>query len=85
MSAYKALMAKQIAEEISIIQDPEILSIYLRAIQFQRCKIGGAKPNTCKGCMYQSYYCRQLNEMYELESKMFNDNDNKEKTNEALD
>ena len=85
MNVYKALMAKQIAEEISIIQDPEILSIYLRAIQFQRCKIGGAKPNTCKGCMYQSYYCRQLNEMYELESKMFNDNDNKEKTNEALD
>ena len=67
MNAYKALMAKQIAEEISIIQDPEILSIYLRAIQFQRCKIGGAKPNTCKGCMYHSYYCRQLNEMYELE------------------
>ena len=85
MNAYKALMAKQIAEEISIIQDPEILSIYLRAIQFQRCKIGGAKPNTCKGCIYQSYQCRQLNEIYELESKMFNGNDNKEKTNEALD
>lgn len=77
MNTYKALMTKQIAEEISIIQDPEILSIYLRAIQFQRCKIGGAKPNTCKECMYQSYYCRKLNEMYELESKMFNDNNEK--------
>ena len=82
MNAYTAWMAKEIAEEISIIQDPEILNIYLRAIQFQRCKIGGAKPNTCKGCIYQSYHCRQLNEIYELESKMFNGNDNKEKTNE---
>ena len=79
MDAYKTFMAKQIAEEISVIQDPEILSIYLRAIQFQRCKIGGARPNTCKGCIYQSYYCRQLNEMYEQESKIFNGNDNKEK------
>ena len=74
MNVYKAFIAKQIAEEISAIQDPQILSIYLKAIQLQRCKIGReSESSTCKECIYKSYYCRQLDTICEIESQMFDD------------
>ena len=60
MTNYHIIMAEQIAEEIAAIEDPIILSIYLRAIIAQRCKIGGAKEGTCKNCLFQSHYCRDL-------------------------
>ena len=73
MTIYQAYMAEQIAQEIKEIEDPYILSVYLKAIFFQRCKICGAKDGTCNGGIYTSYYCRQLNEMSERELKMFDD------------
>ena len=73
MHVYYELMAKQIAEEIKEIDDPAILTIYLHAILAQRCKIGGAKPGTCKECKFNSYYCRQLHEIATVEEKVFVD------------
>ena len=70
MNGYMAYMAKQIAEEIKSIEDPCILNIYLRAILHQRCRIGGAKESTCKNCLYQNYYCRQLLEISRVETQM---------------
>lgn len=71
MDAYIAYMAEQIAQEISSVDDPLILSIYLRAIIAQRCKIGGAKVGTCKECIFQSHYCRELYEINTHEVKIF--------------
>ena len=73
MNAYKAYMAEQIAQEIATINDPLILSIYLKAILFQRCKIGGAIEGTCKECLFQGHYCRELNQINEHELRMFDD------------
>jgi heterodisulfide reductase subunit C len=67
MDAYLTFMTEQIAQEIKAIEDPRILHIYLRAIQYQRCRLCGAKEGTCKNGIYQSYHCRQLNEMVESE------------------
>ena len=47
MTAYMTYMTEQIAEEIKAIEDPYLLNIYMRAIQYQRCRIGGAKEGTC--------------------------------------
>jgi hypothetical protein len=70
MNAYTEFMARHIAEEIKSIEDPYLLAVYLRAIVYQRCRTGGAKEGTCKGCVYQCNYCRKLNEVatYELEA-----------------
>lgn len=76
MDAYTSYMAESIAEEIKAIEDPYILNIYLTAILYQRCRIGGAQKDSCKGCMYQSYYCRQLNEVNQYELQMFDKGDN---------
>lgn len=75
MDAYTAYMAEQIAQEISSVDDPLILSIYLRAIIAQRCKIGGAKEGTCKECIFQSHYCRELYEISTYEVKVFENKD----------
>lgn len=71
MTAYYEFMAQQIAEEIKGIDDPAILTIYLHAILAQRCNIGGAKPGTCKDCLFKSHYCRQLHEITTVEEKCF--------------
>lgn len=71
MTAYYEFIARQIAEEIKEIDDPAILTIYLHAILAQRCNIGGAIPGTCKGCLFSSYYCRQLHEIATIEEKHF--------------
>lgn len=71
MTAYTAYIAEQIAEEIKAIEDPYILSIYMRAIQYQRCRIGGAKEGTCKGCIYRSEMCRELNSVIYFELEAF--------------
>lgn len=62
MNTYYSYMAEQIANEIKNIDDPLILNLYLRGIVLQRCKIGGAPNNTCKGCLYGSVAdnCRAL-------------------------
>ena len=71
LDSYLEFMAIQIAQEIGAIQDPRILAIYLKAISAARCKIGGAPKGTCKGCLYQNYNCRQLTEILETESRIF--------------
>lgn len=71
MNAYTAYMAKQIAEEIKSIEDPLILSIYLKAIIAARCRIGGAKDGTCKGCLFQGNYCRELYQINKHEIEIF--------------
>lgn len=76
MDNYTAYMAEQIAQEIATIEDPLILSIYLRAIIFQRCKIGGAKEGTCKGCIFQGNYCRELYNINNDELKIFGTKEN---------
>ena len=73
MNAYHLFMAEQIADEIKCIEDPLILSIYLKAIIAARCKIGGAKEGTCKGCMFQSHYCKELNQINKHEIEIFSD------------
>lgn len=81
MDAYHLYMAEQIADEIKCIEDPLLLSIYLRVIIAQRCKIGGAIKGTCQECIFQGYYCRELYEINEHELKIYdegcslNDND----------
>lgn len=73
MTNYHLFMAGQIADEIKHVDDPFILCIYLKAIIAARCKIGGAKEGTCKGCMFQSNYCRELNQICNHELQIFND------------
>lgn len=71
MTTHTAYMAEQIAEEIKAIEDPYTLSIYMRAIQYQRCRIGGAKEGTCKGCIYRGEMCRELNGIIDFELEAF--------------
>ena len=71
MNAYYEFIAKQVAEEIKAIEDPAILTIYLHAILAQRCNIGGAKPNSCIDCKFNSYRCRQIHEIANVEEKIF--------------
>lgn len=75
MNIYTAYMAEQIAEEIKSIEDPLILSIYLNAILHQRCRIGGAQEGTCKGCIYQGNYCRELYNINKHELQVFGQSD----------
>lgn len=72
MNAYTAYMAEQIIEEIKPIEDPLILSIYLKAILAQRCRIGGAKEGTCKGCIFENRACREMYEINAHELRIFN-------------
>ena len=71
MNAYTAYMAEQISQEIAAVEDPLILSIYLRAILSQRCKIGGAKEGTCKECLFRGNYCRELYQINKDELQRF--------------
>ena len=71
MTNYHLFMAGQIADEIKHVNDPLILCIYLKAIIAARCKIGGAKEGTCKGCMFQGNYCRELNNICNDELRRF--------------
>ena len=73
MTVYQVYMAEQIAQEIKSVEDPLTLCIYLKAIIAARCKIGGAKEGTCKGCLFQGHYCRELYKINEHELKMFDD------------
>ena len=75
MTAYIEYMARQIAEEIKSIEDPMILTIYMRAIQFQRCRIGGAREGTCKECMFQCYNCRQITKIVDEELEVFSEDE----------
>jgi hypothetical protein len=67
MDVYLNFMAEQIADEIKAIEDPRILYIYLKAIQYQRCRLCGAKEGTCKNGIYQFNQCRELNQLVEVE------------------
>jgi hypothetical protein len=69
MNVYQAFMVGHIAETIKSIEDPFLLTVCLKAILAQRCRIGGAKEGTCKGCQFQSYYCREMYNISEDELK----------------
>jgi hypothetical protein len=73
MNAYQVFMAKAIADELKAVEEPFILCIYLKEIIAARCKIGGAKEGTCKGCIYQGNYCRELNQICNHELRIFKD------------
>jgi hypothetical protein len=73
VTAYNAFMAEKIAQEIKSIEDPYLLSIYLRAIQYQRCRIGGAKEGSCKGCLFRCENCRSLNTIADFELEAFSE------------
>lgn len=60
MTAYQKMMAHNIALEISQIEDPFLLTIYLKAICAQRCKICGSEKGTCKGGIFNEWLCRNL-------------------------
>lgn len=75
MDAYLTFMTEQIAQEIKAIEDPRILYIYLRAIQYQRCRLCSSKEGTCKDGIYRSYNCRQLNELVESEKWILEEDD----------
>ena len=80
MTAYMTYMTEQIAEEIKAIEDPYLLSIYMRAIQYQRCRIGGAKEGTCKSCLFRGEMCRELNSIINYELEVFREDDTFEKS-----
>ncbi len=73
MNVYQAYMAGQIAEAIKSIEDPYLLSVCLRAISAQRCRIGGAKEGTCKGCIFSSHNCREIYNITSYELDIFDD------------
>jgi hypothetical protein len=75
MDAYLTFMTEQIAQEIKAIEDPRILYIYLKAIQYQRCRLCGSKEGTCKNGIYQFSQCRGLNELVEVEKWMLEEED----------
>jgi hypothetical protein len=63
-------MAEIAAQEIGSIRDPKILHLYLTAVLYQRCKLGGGDKN-CRGCLYRNYDCRALYDMLEHDSRLF--------------
>lgn len=67
---YYDYMAEQIMSEISSVKDPAILNLYLRAIIIQRCKIGTSQQDTCIGCTFTNYQCRQLFDACEIEKEI---------------
>ena len=67
MDAYLTFMAEQIADEIKAIEDPRVLHIYLKAIQYQRCRLCSSQKGTCKNGIYQFSQCRELNQIVERE------------------
>ena len=72
MDAHTVYMVEYIADEIKHVEDPFILSVYLRAIANQRCRIGEAKEGSCKGCIYQSHDCREIYRISNDELQIFN-------------
>lgn len=60
MTAYQEMMVRNIAIEISQIEDPFLLTVYLKAICAQRCKICGSKKGTCKDGIFNGWLCRDL-------------------------
>ncbi len=77
MENYLAFMAGHIADEIKAIEDPRVLHIYLKAIQYQRCKLCGSKKGTCKKGIYQFTQCRELNQIVESEKWLVEEDKNK--------
>ena len=74
-NAYYEYMAEYIASEISCVDDPTILSLYLTAIVAQRCKVGAAQDGTCKGCLYGciGHHCRELYNISKEELSLFSE------------
>ena len=71
MNIYQSYMLEHIVETIKSLEDPLLLTVCLKAIIAQRCKIGGAKEGTCKGCQFQGHYCREIYNISEDELKRF--------------
>lgn len=71
MNIYESYVLEHVVENIKSLEDPLSLTVCLKAIIAQRCKIGGAKEGTCKGCQFQSHYCRELYNISEEELKRF--------------
>lgn len=72
-NVYYEYMAEYIANEISCVDDPIILSLYLTAILAQRCQIGAVQDGTCRGCLYSSvgHHCRELYKINKEELSLF--------------
>ncbi len=71
MDVYESYILEHLVENIKSLKDPLSLTVCLKAIIAQRCKIGGAKEGTCKGCKFQGHYCREIYNISEEELKRF--------------
>lgn len=71
MNVCESYMLEHVIETIKSLEDPLSLTVCLKAIIAQRCKIGGAKEGTCKGCEFQGHYCREIYNISEEELKRF--------------
>ena len=74
-NSYYEYMAEYIADEISCVEDPLVLNLYLTAIIAQRCKIGAMQDGTCKGCLYGciGHHCRELYNISKEEYEIFSE------------
>ena len=71
MNVCESYILEHAVEHIKSLEDQLSLTVCLKAIIAQRCKIGGAKEGTCKGCKFQGHYCRELYNISEDELKRF--------------
>ena len=71
MNVCESYILEHAVEHIKLLEEPMSLTACLMAIIAQRCKIGGAKEGTCKGCKFQSHYCREIYNISEDELKRF--------------
>ena len=71
MDVRESYILEYAVEHIKSLEDPLSLTVCLKAIIAQRCKIGGAEEGTCKGCKFQGHYCRELYNISEDELKRF--------------
>ena len=71
MNVCESYILEHATQHIKSLEDPMSLTVCLKAIIAQRCKIGGAKEGTCKGCQFQSHYCREMYNISEDELTIF--------------
>jgi len=71
MDALNIMCTKEAIENIKVLNDPLAIAMVLSACAAQRCNIGKAQPNSCKGCQFESHNCRELYNIAKQELKDF--------------
>lgn len=71
MNALNAMYTKEVIENLKSLNDPLAIAMVLFACAAQRCNIGKAQPNSCKGCQFASHNCRELYDIAKQELEDF--------------